>query len=116
MIEVSDAVSFVIHVTYVKCYSHCLLILSYVTLAPPIQCTGTGLHGPFCQIFSGLSESDFKALKIPDMKQVVEIYCRKMNIPAIDNWAFYVTFVIFRMAAILQGVYKRALSGRNVCF
>ena len=29
----------------------------------------------------------------------------------IDNWDFYVAFNFFRFAAILQGVYKRAITG-----
>ncbi len=29
----------------------------------------------------------------------------------IDNWSFYVAFCFFRLTAILQGVYKRALDG-----
>ena len=63
---------------------------------------------------AGLGGSDFKALRIPDVRQFVEIYCRKMGIPPIANWDFYVAFVLFRMAAIMQGVYKRAVSGRAV--
>ena len=65
-----------------------------------------------CRLVSGLGEADIKALKIPDVKEFLDLYCRKMNMPPIDNWEFYVTFVIFRMAAILQGVYKRAVSGK----
>ncbi|KAK7087596.1 hypothetical protein V1264_021627 [Littorina saxatilis] len=64
-------------------------------------------------LFPGLADSDCKEFGIPEVKQFVELYCRKMNIPPIDNWDFYVAFVIFRMAAIMQGVYKRAMSGQG---
>ena len=32
-------------------------------------------------------------------------------IPAIDNWSFYLAFSFFRLAAIVQGVVKRAIDG-----
>ncbi|XP_076453379.1 acyl-CoA dehydrogenase family member 10-like [Babylonia areolata] len=64
-------------------------------------------------LFPGLGGTDLKELKIPDAKQFMEMYCRKMNMPIIDNWEFYVAFVFFRLAAITQGVYKRALSGQG---
>jgi acyl-CoA dehydrogenase family protein 10 len=54
---------------------------------------------------------DLKAMGIPSEQQLVEMYCKRMNIPVIDNWDFYVAFNFFRFAAILQGVYKRAISG-----
>jgi hypothetical protein len=34
-----------------------------------------------------------------------------MDIPGIDRFGFYLAFCFFRMAAILQGVKKRALDG-----
>ena len=77
-----------------------------------MSCIDIEKHASFCQLVSGLGEADIKALKIPDVKEFLDLYCRKMNMPPIDNWEFYVTFVIFRMAAILQGVYKRAVSGK----
>ncbi|KAL8615272.1 hypothetical protein ACOMHN_051764 [Nucella lapillus] len=64
-------------------------------------------------LFPGMDGVDVKELQIPDVKQFVEMYCRKMNMPMIHNWEFYVAFVFFRMAAILQGVYKRGLSGQG---
>lgn len=38
-------------------------------------------------------------------------YCERRGIGQIENWNFYLTFSFFRMAAILQGVYKRSLDG-----
>jgi aminoglycoside phosphotransferase (APT) family kinase protein len=34
-----------------------------------------------------------------------------MGINSIDNWTFYLTFSFFRLAAIVQGVAKRASQG-----
>ena len=38
-------------------------------------------------------------------------YCRRAGIAGIDNWPFFLAFSFFRLAAICQGVYKRALDG-----
>lgn len=43
--------------------------------------------------------------------QFIEAYCTRRNLPGIDRFGFYLAFAFFRMAAILQGVYKRALDG-----
>ncbi|NNM01002.1 MAG: phosphotransferase family protein [Gammaproteobacteria bacterium] len=59
----------------------------------------------------GLGNKDRAALGVPEEAQIVEQYCRLRNIPAIDNWPFYLAFSFFRMASICQGVYKRALDG-----
>ncbi|CAB4042247.1 acyl- dehydrogenase family member 10-like isoform X1, partial [Paramuricea clavata] len=40
-------------------------------------------------------------------------YCERMNIPLIENWNVYMAFILFRVAAILQGVYKRSLKGQE---
>ena len=55
---------------------------------------------------------DVKSLGIPTQEEIVQEYCRRMNIPMIHNWDFYVAFNFFRFAAILQGVYKRAITGK----
>lgn len=60
---------------------------------------------------SGLAGLDRKALGIPTEKEYVARYCEKMGIEKIDNWAFYLAFSFFRLAAIAQGVAKRALDG-----
>jgi len=49
---------------------------------------------------------------IPTEEEYVSAYCRRTNRPeGIKNWNFYTAFAFFRIAAILQGVYKRALQG-----
>ncbi|MBD3680197.1 MAG: phosphotransferase family protein [Rhodobacteraceae bacterium] len=59
----------------------------------------------------GLAGVDRADLGIPSDEAFVEAYCRRMGIDGIDNFGFYVAFCAFRMAAILQGVKKRALDG-----
>jgi aminoglycoside phosphotransferase (APT) family kinase protein len=72
----------------------------------------------FCQGYRGeatpgetLVGSDLAALGIPDEEAVVRRYCEWTGRPAIEDWDFYMVFVMFRSAAIVQGVYKRGLDG-----
>ncbi|TGT21919.1 phosphotransferase family protein, partial [Mesorhizobium sp. M4B.F.Ca.ET.172.01.1.1] len=41
----------------------------------------------------------------------VAAYCRRRGIEAIGDWTFFLAFSFFRLAAICQGVYRRALDG-----
>ncbi len=60
---------------------------------------------------SGLRGTDLNALGIPDEQALVGNYCERMGIDSIDNFEFYVAFSFFRLAAIVQGVAKRAIDG-----
>ncbi|MBC8750643.1 MULTISPECIES: phosphotransferase [Paraburkholderia] len=59
----------------------------------------------------GLAGLDRAALGVPDEAAIVERYCRLRGIGPIENWNFYLAFSFFRLAAIAQGVKKRALGG-----
>jgi len=59
----------------------------------------------------GLKGVDRKSLGIPTEKEYVALYCQRMGIEKIDKWAFYLAFSFFRLAAIAQGVAKRASQG-----
>jgi aminoglycoside phosphotransferase (APT) family kinase protein len=59
----------------------------------------------------GLGDIDRSALGIPTEAEYVQRYCERRGIAAIDNWNFYLVFSFFRLAAILQGVLKRAIDG-----
>jgi aminoglycoside phosphotransferase (APT) family kinase protein len=61
--------------------------------------------------FRGLGGLDRTTLGIPTEEAYVEGYCRRRGIAGIDNWTYYLAFSFFRLAAICQGVYKRALDG-----
>jgi aminoglycoside phosphotransferase (APT) family kinase protein len=63
--------------------------------------------------FRGLGGRDPAALMIPTEADSVAEYCRLRGlapVPAKD-WAYYLVFCMFRLAAILQGVLSRALQG-----
>ncbi|XP_049554150.1 acyl-CoA dehydrogenase family member 10 isoform X3 [Orcinus orca] len=59
----------------------------------------------------GLSDSDLSELGIPTAEEYFRMYCLHMGIRPTENWNFYMAFSFFRIAAILQGVYKRSLTG-----
>ncbi|RST85810.1 phosphotransferase family protein [Aquibium carbonis] len=66
---------------------------------------------PHASGFRGLGSIDRKATGLPTEEEYVAAYCRRRGIDRIDNWTFYLAFSFFRLAAICQGVYKRALDG-----
>jgi aminoglycoside phosphotransferase (APT) family kinase protein len=60
---------------------------------------------------SGLRGKDLGELGIPTEEEYVAGYCERMGIDGIENFGFYVAFSFFRLAAIVQGVAKRAVDG-----
>ncbi len=62
----------------------------------------------------GLIGVDIAALGIPSEEEMIETYsgCRQVA-DLKDNWNFYLAFTFFRVAAILQGVYKRSLQSKS---
>ncbi len=58
----------------------------------------------------GLAGLDLAALGIPSESAYVAAYCRRTGRDRIDDWDFYLAFAMFRSAAILQGVYHRAVN------
>jgi aminoglycoside phosphotransferase (APT) family kinase protein len=66
---------------------------------------------PHSSGFRGLGGIDRAALGLPGEEAYVADYCRRRRISRIDNWTFYLAFSFFRLAAICQGVYKRAIDG-----
>jgi len=63
--------------------------------------------------FHGLGGLDASSLSIPSEQECVTEYCRIRGLPPIPpkDWAYYMVFCMFRLAAILQGVLARALQG-----
>ncbi len=59
----------------------------------------------------GLAGLDRDALGLPDEQALVELYCQRRGLSAIPHWHFYLVFSFFRLAAICQGVLRRALDG-----
>ncbi len=60
---------------------------------------------------SGLANADLATLGIPSEEEFIQRYCERTGIDKIDNWTFYLSFSMYRLAAILQGVAKRGRDG-----
>ncbi len=50
-------------------------------------------------------------LGIPSEEELIARYCELTGRSGIPNWNFFLAFSLFRLAAIVQGVYARALAG-----
>jgi aminoglycoside phosphotransferase (APT) family kinase protein len=61
--------------------------------------------------FRGIAGLDLVRLGIPDEASFIHRYCERTGRTAIEHWKFHLAYNLFRIAAILQGVYKRALDG-----
>lgn len=48
---------------------------------------------------------------IPTEEAYVAAYCRRRGLDSIPSYGFYMAFSMFRLASILQGVYRRGLDG-----
>lgn len=59
----------------------------------------------------GIEGLDLNAHGIPDEASQLARYCERRGLAGIDDWPVFVAFSLFRTAAILQGVYARALQG-----
>ena len=59
----------------------------------------------------GLSGTNRKALGIPEDKEYIELYSKRLGLSSAPDLEFAIAFSFFRMAAILQGIKKRALDG-----
>ena len=59
----------------------------------------------------GLGGIDRAATGLPSDEAYVAAYCRRRGLDSVPHWSFMIAFSFFRIAAIVQGVYKRALDG-----
>ena len=71
-------------------------------------CMGYHHEGP---ARPGLVPYPGSASGVPRESELLEEYCRLAGIGDIPHWRFYLAFSFFRLAAILQGVYRRGLQG-----
>ncbi|HEU4622981.1 MAG TPA: phosphotransferase family protein [Burkholderiaceae bacterium] len=62
-------------------------------------------------IFRGMAGADIAALGIPREHDFIERYARSTGFTPAGPWEFYLAYNLFRIAAILQGVAKRAEQG-----
>jgi len=82
---------------------HPLSDLAYNCLQYYIPVTESRLSG-----YKGL---DLSELGIPLETDYVDAYCRRTGRGRIADWEFFMAFSFFRLAGIVQGVYKRGLDG-----
>jgi aminoglycoside phosphotransferase (APT) family kinase protein len=61
--------------------------------------------------FRGIAGLELAALGIPEEADFIRRYCEHTGRSGIEHWNFYLAYNLFRIAAILQGVYKRATEG-----
>ncbi len=48
---------------------------------------------------------------LPTEDEFIQLYCARTGRVGVPDWTFYKVFQLFRLAAIVQGVYKRGLDG-----
>ncbi|RBP49732.1 phosphotransferase [Arenicella xantha] len=68
-------------------------------------------HIPHGKGLPGLRGADLEQLGIPTEQEYIAMYCERTGVTSIPNWNFYLAFSLFRLAAICQGVAKRAQQG-----
>lgn len=68
-------------------------------------------HIPRGNGINGLAGLNLTELGIPTEQEYVAMYCQQAGISDIPNWNYYLSFSLFRLAAICQGVVKRAQDG-----
>ncbi|MEX2298638.1 MAG: phosphotransferase family protein [Dongiaceae bacterium] len=66
------------------------------------------------ELFRGIAGLDLAALGIPGEAEYVAAYAHHRGLGDISHWRFYMAYNMFRFAAILQGVWYRALQGNAV--
>jgi aminoglycoside phosphotransferase (APT) family kinase protein len=59
----------------------------------------------------GYAGVDLKVFGIPTEPEYLAAYARRTGRAEVPSWSFYLAFSLFRLAAIVQGVYKRGLDG-----
>jgi aminoglycoside phosphotransferase (APT) family kinase protein len=63
------------------------------------------------ELFRGLAGVDLAALGIPSEDEYVAAYGTRTGHGRTADWEFYMVYSLFRLAAIMQGIAKRALDG-----
>jgi aminoglycoside phosphotransferase (APT) family kinase protein len=64
-----------------------------------------------CMKYHDPSQAPALGEGIPTEDEFITMYCKRTGRERIPHWNFYVAFGIFRLASIIQGVYKRGLQG-----
>jgi aminoglycoside phosphotransferase (APT) family kinase protein len=65
--------------------------------------------------FRGIGDLDLQTLGIPGEDQYIRRYCERTGLTTPEalkaDWNFYMSYNLFRIAAILQGIAKRVETG-----
>jgi aminoglycoside phosphotransferase (APT) family kinase protein len=59
----------------------------------------------------GFSDIDIAALGIPSETEFLAAYCQRTGRDTIPDWNYFMVLSLFRLAAILVGIHRRALDG-----
>jgi acyl-CoA dehydrogenase len=62
-------------------------------------------------LWRGIGGLDLAALGIPDEAQYLKRYSQTTGLDGAEHWDFYIAYNLFRIAAILQGIARRAADG-----
>ena len=62
-------------------------------------------------LWRGIGGLDLESLGIPSEQAYVKQYSEVTGFSGIEHWDFYIAYNLFRMAAILQGIARRAVDG-----
>ena len=88
------------------------------TLGDPIADASYGCMGHYIPkeftMLRGMKGLDLKSLGIPSDTEYMKQYCKNAGFGKINTVDFYLSFAFFRIAAILQGVYKRSLQSKSI--
>uniref|UniRef100_A0A663MLJ6 Aminoglycoside phosphotransferase domain-containing protein n=1 Tax=Athene cunicularia TaxID=194338 RepID=A0A663MLJ6_ATHCN len=68
---------------------------------------------PHFNALRGLRKCDLGHLGIPTAEEYSQMYCDHMGTEHPENWNFYMAFAFFRLAAMLQGLYRHSLAGEG---
>jgi aminoglycoside phosphotransferase (APT) family kinase protein len=63
-------------------------------------------------LFRGFADLDRSTMGIPEESDYLRLYCERTGRTGIAEWNFYLAFSLFRLAAILQGVWRRSRDGQ----
>ncbi|XP_032864156.2 acyl-CoA dehydrogenase family member 10 isoform X1 [Tyto alba] len=67
---------------------------------------------PHFNALRGLRKCNLGHLGVPTAEEYSQMYYGHMGVEHPENWNFYMAFAFFRLAAMLQGLYKRSLAER----
>jgi acyl-CoA dehydrogenase len=62
-------------------------------------------------LWRGIGGLDLESLGIPSEIEYVRQYSQATGFSGLEHWDFYIAYNLFRMAAILQGIARRAVDG-----